>query len=344
MRIGRVDLDREILVVAEIGNNHEGSVALAERLVGLAAEAGAQAVKFQTIVPERLVAPDQTARLAQLRRLCLGYQDFEYLARAAEREGVLFLSTPFDVESARFLEPLVAAYKIASGDNTFAPLIRVCARSGKPLVVSTGLLDLEGARRVRNQVHGVWAEAGIQQDLALLHCVSQYPVPDEDANLGAIRDLMSLGVTVGYSDHTLGLDAAVLSVALGARIIEKHFTVDRQYSDFRDHQLSADPKELGELVRRVRQASTMLGGGRKEPTADELAVERAARRSVVAARDLPEGHILGADDVTWLRPGGGLEPGQEVQLIGRALAHAVSAGTPLRLQDVAAATGAAAGR
>lgn len=341
MRIGSVDLASDILIIAEIGNNHEGSVARAEELIGRAAEAGVGAVKFQTIVPERLVTSDQTARLTQLGRLCLDYDAFRHLAGVAVRAGVMFLSTPFDLESVSFLEPLVPAYKIASGDNTFFPLIAACARTGKPLIISTGLLDLGGVQRVQNVVEDTWRKGGIRQELAFLHCVVRYPAAPAEANLAAIRSLATLGATVGYSDHTLGIDAAVLAVVLGARIVEKHFTLDHHQSDFRDHQLSADPAQMTELVARVRDAVTLMGSGVKAPSPEEVMAGAAARRSIAAVRDLPAGAILGAADLTWLRPGGAFAPGDEGQVIGRILVRPVAAGAALRPEDLRDGSGAA---
>jgi N,N'-diacetyllegionaminate synthase len=326
MHIGDFDLDRRVMVVAEVGNNHEGSFALAEQMVALAAEAGADAVKFQTIVPERLISPKDEKRLAQLRRFQLPYGDFEKLARTAERAGLLFLSTPFDIESARFLTSLAPAFKIASGDNNFFPLIDVIARMGKPIILSAGMSELDDMRRTKQFIEAIWAEIGVSPGLAILHCVVSYPTAVQDANLMAIRQLASLGVTVGYSDHTLGIDAAVLSVALGARIIEKHFTIDKQHSDFRDHQLSADRADLKELVRRVREAEELLGNGDKRILDAEKALLVAARRSIVAARDLPAEAVLAWDDLGWLRPAGGLSPGRENELLGRQLACSVANG------------------
>lgn len=335
MRIGPVDTDRQVLVIAEIGNNHEGDVALAERMIGLAADAGADAVKFQTIVPARLVSASDTARIAQLERFRLDAAAFARLAAAAADAGVVFLSTPFDVDSVRMLDPLVPAYKIASGDNTFAPLLRAVAATGKPVIVSAGMTTLDEAARARDTVRGVWKETGADPGLALLHCVVSYPTPPEQANLRAINTLAQLGETVGYSDHTLGIDAAVLAVGLGARIVEKHFTVAKDHSDFRDHALSADPEELREMVRRIRAAEALLGTGRKAPQPAEAEASVKARRSVVAGRDLPAGWVLRPEDLDWVRPGGGVPPGGEDALIGRALRHSVARGAMLKPDDLA---------
>jgi N,N'-diacetyllegionaminate synthase len=329
MRIGPVDLDHDVLVVAEIGNNHEGDVGLAEELVGLAAAAGAQAVKFQTIVPERLVGPDQTARLAQLRRFALSAEDHARLARAAAKAGVMFLSTPFDVDSVAMLDPLVPAFKVASSDNNFVALLQRIAATNKPVLLSTGMTDLAGARAGLDTVRQAWRERNVDPGIVLLQCVSAYPTPAAEANLRAIPALAALGAMVGYSDHTLGITAAPLAVALGARVIEKHFTIDHDHSDFRDHKLSVNPAELKILVERIREANALLGDGTKRIMPSEAATAVAARRSIVAARDLPAGHAVTAADLTWLRPSGGLPPGQEKVLIGRKLRRAVGAGHQL---------------
>lgn len=335
MKIGHVDIDSEVLVIAEIGNNHEGDLALAEDLIGMAAEAGAQAVKFQTIVPEELVAPEQVARLAQLRRFALSADDHRRLAAAAHAAGVMFLSTPFSLSAVELLAPLVPAFKVASGDNDFVPLLEAVAASGKPILLSTGMADLDAVARAKAVIENSRpSAAAAAPGLVLLHCVSAYPTPGAEANLAAIRTLATLGTPVGYSDHTLGTAAAVLSVGLGARVIEKHFTISKTHSDFRDHRLSADPAELRELVDRVREANVLLGDGVKRTMPDEKATAEAARRSIAAARSLPAGHVLRMEDLAWLRPAGGMRPGEEAALLGRPLTRAVGAGERFSPKDV----------
>ena len=320
MKIGAFDLDRQVLVVAEIGNNHEGSYALAEELVGKAAEAGVGAVKFQTFRTGRFVDPRDEERFERMKRFELSEDEFGRLCRHARGAGLLFISTPLDLGSARFLGEIADALKIASGDNTFYPLIEQAAESGKPLIVSTGLADLAQIRRAASVVEGVWRGCGVEQDLALLHCVSGYPVPADQANLAAIPFLRrELDCTIGYSDHTIGADAAVMAVAMGARIIEKHFTIDNHYSDFRDHRISADPGTMKRLVDKVRDAQAMLG----QPTRMIQDCERdgvvAYRRSIAAARALEAGTVIDRDDITWVRPGGGIPPGREDVVLGRRL-------------------------
>jgi len=335
MKIGNFDTDKQVFIVAEIGNNHEGSYSLAEEMIGLAAKAGADAVKFQTFVPEKLVSKDNEARLRQLNRFKLTYEQFEKLKKVADHENIMFLSTPFDIESAQFLNGLLPAYKIASGDNTFYPLIETIARTGKPIMLSSGMTALDDLQNTINHIYAIWGLKGIDGgNLALLHCVVNYPVAPENANLLFINKLICLGVTVGYSDHTIGTEAAVLSVALGARIIEKHFTIDSNYSDFHDHAISADPKEFTTLVEKVRSTLVFMGDGNKRVLKSEEGMVRNIRRSIVAAHDLMEGTILALSDLTWVRPGIGLKPGDEHFLIGKVLRRKVRFGEPLLITDV----------
>ena len=333
MKIGDLDLDERVMVVAEIGNNHEGDFGLAQELIGLAAEAGVDAVKFQTFRTQHYVARRDRRRFEQLRSFELTIEQFEHLSRVADDAGVLFLSTPLDLQSAESLSTIVAAYKIASGDNTFGPLLEAVARTGKPVIVSTGLASMTEIRTARDTIRRVWSVRGIDQELALLHCVTSYPVPPEEANLAAIGTLKAaFGGTIGYSDHTLGIDAAVYAVAAGARIVEKHFTVDKGYSEFRDHRLSADPKEMPKLVRRIRALERTMGSGQKVPQPCERSVVESLRRSIAAARDLPAGAILRREDLTWMRPGGGFAPGREDCVLGHELAGAVRAGQVITSQ------------
>jgi sialic acid synthase SpsE len=334
MMIGSFDTNKNILLIAEIGNNHEGSVTLAEELIGKAAEAGAHAVKFQTIVPEELISASRPERITQLKRFQLSRAEFRHLAGVAQAEGVLFLSTPFDRESVHFLNPLVPAFKIASGDLTFFPLLKEVAGTGKQILLSTGMADMQEIARTRDFVFGIWESQGIRAELALLHCVSCYPTLPQNANLSAIQVLAGMGLTVGYSDHTLGIEAAVLSAAVGARIIEKHFTMDKKYSDFRDHQLSADPGEFSRLVHRVMEVSELLGSGEKVVGDCEQEGRVLFRRSIVAREDLEPGVRISWEQLAWVRPGGGLPPGSEGELIGRKMKRAVPRGGMILPADV----------
>jgi N,N'-diacetyllegionaminate synthase len=330
MKIGRIDTDKEILVVAEVGNNHEGRYEAAEEMVRAAARCGAQAVKFQTFKTELFTGPQDPARVARLKSFELSQDQFAALARVARAEGLLFISTPLDLESARFLGGIVDAFKIASGDNDFFPLMDEVASFGKPVLLSTGMADVPMIRAAVERIQGAWKRSGVRSEMAALHCVTSYPVPDHEANLLAIPRLKeSIPCTIGYSDHTLGNEAAVLAAALGARVIEKHFTLDKNTSDFRDHKMSADPVELEELVRRIKRVPDYLGSGEKTLRDCEKPFLVPARRSIAAARDLAAGETIALTDLVWLRPAGGLKPGEEARVVGRMALRAIRRGEPI---------------
>jgi N,N'-diacetyllegionaminate synthase len=326
MIIGTHDLGQRVLVVAEIGNNHEGQYERAADMIRHAAAVGAGAVKFQAITPSTLVSRTQPERLRQLETICLKLSHFEKLARVAERENILFMATPFDIESVEVLSPLVPAFKIASGDNDFFPLLDAVARTTLPLIISAGLCTVQRMAQIRDYILGAWRAIHVVQEMAILHCVSAYPTPADQAHLLRIRRLQDLGCTIGYSDHTLGIDAAVLAVALGARIIEKHFTIDKGLSGIRDHQLSADPVELSRLVVRIQQTETFLGKASDAPTECEWEGQTAFRRSIAAAEDLPAGSVILPSHLMWVRPGTGLAPGRETDCIGKVLRRSVLRG------------------
>jgi len=333
MRIGAVDLRERVAVVAEIGNNHEGDAVVAADLVRAAARCGADAVKLQAFATERYVARADEARFAMLSRFELPLDDYRRLGELARSLGLVFGITPFDVPTAHALAGDVDFLKIASGDNDFVPLIEAVAQADVPVVVSTGATDLDGVLVAAERLRTAWA--GRDPGLLVLQCTSAYPTPPTSANLRAIPEIAAhLGCAVGFSDHTEGVDAAPVAVALGARLVEKHFTLDRASSDFRDHALSADPAGLVELIRRVRVTEALLGDGHKRVESVEEPVVAAIRRSIAAARDLPAGHVVSREDLVWLRPGGGLRPGEEAVVEGRALRWAVAAGERLALSDV----------
>ncbi|MBM3571382.1 MAG: hypothetical protein FJX52_03330 [Alphaproteobacteria bacterium] len=337
MKIGPFDSSRQVLIVAEIGNNHEGSFTAAEDMVGRAAEAGAQVVKFQTFKTELFVSPIQAERFQRMKRFELSQDQFAKLAVQARQAGLAFMSTPLDMDSADFLAGIVDAIKIASGDNTFYPLIERAAGSGKPIVLSTGLADVPQIDFAYALIRRIWAAARRDPGLALLHCVAAYPVPAHHANVAAVRALAQrYSCAVGYSDHTLGTQACGLAVAAGARIIEKHFTLNNNYSDFRDHQLSADPPTFKRLVEEIRQIEAMMGTGEKVLQMEETEAVASIRRSIATARDVKSGQMIRPDDIVWLRPGDGIPPGEEQRVLGRRAAADLPAGTILKTEHVRA--------
>lgn len=344
MLIGDFDLSERVLVMAEIGNNHEGRPEVARELVEKAAAARAGAVKLQVFEPSHFVRPSQTERLAQLSRYQLPRQELAGLCELARSLDMVVVATPLDLASLEFIAPHVDGLKIASGDNDCIQLIERVADAGLPMLISTGLAETGDVRRAVEAVERRWAGRGVEQELAVLHCVSAYPVSPEGADLGRIPLLArELGRTTGYSDHTLGIEACLEAAALGARIIEKHFTLSHEFSDFRDHALSAEPAELTSLVSSLEEQASEAGSSAPaaapEPQEDARRAEEepnraALRRSIVAAAELSSGHRIAEGDLTWMRPRDGLAPGDEGLLVGKALVRDVGPGESIRAEDV----------
>jgi N,N'-diacetyllegionaminate synthase len=330
-------------IIAEAGVNHNGDLMLAKRLVDAAADAGADAVKFQTFKADRVVSThaakaryqkqttgSEESQLEMVRRLELPADAFRELRDHSDQRGLVFLSTPFDDESADLLQQLgVPAFKIPSGEVVNHPFLERIARMGKPMIVSTGMCYLsevdEAVRVIRR--------AG-NESLILLHCVSNYPADPEDVNLRAMQTMKTaFGLPVGYSDHTLGVEILLAAVAMGACVIEKHFTLDRTLPG-PDHRASLEPTELTTLVRGIRKVESALGLGRKEPAASEADTAAVARRSLVAACDIPPGTVLGEQHIAIKRPGTGLPPFLRQYLIGRQTKDAIPADAMLKLEHL----------
>lgn len=335
MIIENIDTSKKVMIVAEIGNNHEGSFDLAKKLVFKAAEVGVDAVKFQTFIPEHISGGDKS-RLERLRGFQLSHDQFLKLAQITKDLGLIFFSTPFDIESANFLNKIQPVFKIASGDNNFYPLIETILSYKKPTIISTGVADLFLVEELYNKILETCGIEFIETKLALLHCVSSYPVPDENANLGAITHLKKLfpRTTIGYSDHTMGINAPILSVMAGSRIIEKHFTINKNHSNFRDHQLSADPEDMYNLVAGVRQAEKFIGQQEIKLEPVEIEMNILVRRSIAAARDLAIGTKLKMSDIIWVRPGNGIPPGKENLILGKLTTQRLSRGQIIKLSDL----------
>lgn len=320
-------------VIAEAGINHGGDEGMAHALVDAAADAGADAVKFQTYVPELTALPGaplaayQRGRLEGdmldlARRHCLELDAWPRLAAHAADRGIVFCSTAFDLPSLELIVALgVDRLKVPSGEIVNAPLVRAAARTGLPAMVSTGMSTLAEVRRAID-----WWDVEDGAEIAVLHCTSAYPTPASEANLRAMLTLaIETGRPVGLSDHTLGRAAACTAVAMGACIVEKHLTLDHGLPG-PDHESSATPDELAALVAGVREVETLLGSARKEPGATELGVRPVARRSLRFARDLAAGHVLREEDLVALRPGTGVGVEHTDDLVGRELDGAVRAG------------------
>lgn len=334
MIIGKTNLENEVYVIAEIGNNHEGDIELASKLIKLAAEAGVNAVKFQAITPIELVNPNEKDRIKQLTKFCFNFEQFSYLSEVANKHNVDFICTPFSLKWIDPLSNICTALKIASGDNNFHDLIVEVSKKSLPIIISTGLINLQEVTSIVNVVKSSRPDFDIKKSLALLHCVSSYPASEEALNLKAIETMKTFGCEVGYSDHSIGNLAALISVSLGASIIEKHFTIDKNYSDFRDHQLSSDFNDMKELVLNVKRVKNSIGKGKKMPGSEELESLSSVRRSICATRDLSEGHKIENEDLIMLRPGNGLPPYQKNILIGKKLTNFKNFGETITLDDI----------
>jgi N,N'-diacetyllegionaminate synthase len=334
VNIGKVNLNTDVFIIAEIGNNHEGSIELAKELILKAADCGVDAVKFQSITPSELMSPLEIKRLNQLKRFEFNFNQFLELKELADSVGVGFMSTPFSRSWISKLSTICPALKIASGDNNYDYLLEDAARSELPIILSTGMTDLAGVKRACDLIMNIWGEEQKTPGLVLLHCVSAYPTPLNQANLGAINTLRSISKWVGYSDHTIGINAAVMAVSLGACVIEKHFTISKSYSDFRDHQLSADPEEMTLLVERVREAKVLMGDGCKRIMPVEVESNSLARRSIIITRKLNAGAILCSGDFDLLRPGSGMPPSQAGAVIGRKIKKQLEIGHQLSTLDL----------
>jgi len=336
MKIGNRDLTRSIFIVAEIGANHEGNFEVAKEMVQAAAEAGVDAVKFQTYRAEKLVAKAEKERYEHFKRFALGDGEFAELADLTQQHGLVFLSTPFDIEAVDFLDRLAPAFKIASGDITYLSLIKHIAQKGKPMFLSTGMANVEEIWQAIDIVKRANSKLIEENKLVLLHCVSSYPTNIEEANLRAIPFMKeAFHLPVGYSDHTLGILACLAAVALGACLIEKHFTLDKNRQGFRDHQLSADVKDITELVAKVRQLEKSLGEYKKEPTEHEMANRTSMRRSLAAKGNIPQGTIITEDMLAALRPEVGVPAYSLKEVIGKASKRNIARGEIILPEDVA---------
>lgn len=327
-----------VFVIAEAGVNHNGDVDLARRLVELAADAGADAVKFQTFRADRTVskfAPKaayqlQTTDVSEsqyemLKRLELSDKAHYVLMEQCRERGIRFLSTPFDEQSADFLVALgIQALKIPSGEITNRPFLEHVAKFGKPVILSSGMADLTEVGEALS-----WLRNAGSEDVTVLHCLSNYPADPAETNLRAMQTIAATyDVSVGYSDHTPGIEISLAAVALGARVIEKHFTLDQELPG-PDHKASLSPKELKALIRGIRSVSSALGNGVKQAAPSELENRTIIRRSLVALTDISSGATITRDMVGILRPATGLPPSRLGDVLNRRSLRAIPAGTPI---------------
>lgn len=309
----------KVVIIAEAGVNHNGSLEMACRLADEAKRAGADYVKFQTGIPENVISVraeqaeyqkhntgTSESQLDMVRKIMLRPDDFKPLKEYCDSIGIRFLSTPFDLDSIDILKPLeMDLWKIPSGEITNLPYLRKIASMGQPVVMSTGMSRLGEV----DDAVGVLLDGGLTLDMiTLLHCNTEYPTPYTDVNLRAMLTLRdAIGCRVGYSDHTLGIEVPVAAVAMGAEVIEKHFTLDKTLPG-PDHVASLEPAELKAMVSAIRHTEAVLGSGRKDVSPSERKNIAIARKSIIAARPISKGERLGPDNLTVKRPGNGLSP------------------------------------
>lgn len=337
-----------VFIIAEAGVNHNGDLKLALALCDAAQQAGADAVKFQTFRAADLVVPGaptaayqarQTGDLdqyAMLQRLELSLEQHQQIQAHCKAIGIEFFSTPFSVDAVDMLVDLgVKRLKLSSGELTHRVLVEHAAATQLPLLVSTGMGTMA---ETREALAWVRAARGHLNEVVVFHCTSSYPAPDDSLNLRALRsmaaDLAAPGLEIGYSDHSLGIEAPLAAVALGATVIEKHLTLD-QTMPGPDHSASLEPAEFASMVQGIRRVSAMLGDGVKAPRPDELETAKVARRSVVAAMDIEAGAVLTAAMLACRRPATGIAPRELPTLFGQRTRHALAAGSVLQWTDVA---------
>lgn len=326
IKIGKLVGDGEpCFIIAEAGVNHNGKIDLAKKLIDAAKNADADAVKFQTFKTEKILIKEapkaeyqkettgEGTQYEMIKKLELSEKDFEKIAEYAKQKGIIFLSTPFDEESADLLEKLdVPAFKIGSGDLTNLPLLEYIAKKNKTMIVSTGMSTLDEVREAVETVRNTG-----NNQIILLHCTSNYPANIEDCNLLAMHTLeKEFNVPVGYSDHALGITVPVAAAAMGASVIEKHFTLDKNLPG-PDHRASLEPDELKEMVKKIRNVEKALGTGEKKPAESEMEVQKLARKSIVARVNIHKGSIITRGMLAIKRPGTGLAPKYMKEVIGK---------------------------
>ncbi len=341
-----------VFIIAEAGVNHNGDPDRALAMVDVARQAGADAIKFQTFSTDKVIGP--TAEKAEYQKRETGEGSQRDMVRPLEMsedlhrrlgdrcrdQGVEFMSTPFDEEAADFLLDLgMKRIKVPSGEIVNHPFLRFLASKDRPLIVSTGMADLQESEEAVAVIAATRADCGftgpIEEMVTVLHCTSNYPAACSDVNLRAMRTIAeATSLPVGYSDHTLGVAVSTAAVGLGAVVIEKHFTLDSTLPG-PDHRASLEPDELARLVRQIRDVEAALGSPVKAPTESEIPVRAVVRRSVTARRGLPAGHTLTPEDLILLRPATGVPAKALDDVIGRTLKTPVAEGVPLQWEHLA---------
>jgi len=333
-------------IIAEAGVNHNGNINPAYKLVDKAKESGANAVKFQTFKTEKIVSrkaemasyqkenmKSRESQFDMLKKLELSYEDFRKIKKYCDSAGIIFLSTPDDEEGLDFLvdDLKVPAIKIGSGEITNLPFLKYAARKKVPIILSTGMSNLSEVEEAVNIItqNQDSVDASIFPPLTLLHCTSNYPCPMEEVNLKAMLTLKeAFKLPVGYSDHTLGIEVPIAAVALGARVIEKHFTLDKNLPG-PDHKASLEPEELKMMIKAIRNIEKALGDGIKKPNKSEIEIMKVVRKTLVAARDIKKGEIIKDKDIVIKRAGTGIPPKFKDVIVGMKINKDVEKDTPL---------------
>ena len=321
--------DNRVFIIAEAGVNHNGSTDLAKKLVTVAAEAGADAVKFQTFKAERIVSKSapkaeyqkQTSgsdesQFDMIKKLELDLSAHKELIAYCQKKDILFLSTPFDHESIELLDSLnLSMFKIPSGEITNLPYLRHIGKMGKPVILSSGMANLG---EIETALGILTSEGMCLENIRVLHCNTEYPTPMEDVNLRAMQTMAAAfpGIQVGYSDHTLGIEVPIAAMAMGATVIEKHFTLDRNMEG-PDHRASLEPDELKAMVKAIRNIEKAMGNGWKKPSPSESKNLSVARKSIVASKTIRKGEVLTEENLAVKRPGNGVSPMRWDEIVGK---------------------------
>lgn len=326
----------EFKIIAEIGCNHEGSFEKAIELTHLAADAGADIVKYQSYTPERYTSADNEERRARVTQFALTQQHYLALSEVATQRGMLFMSTPLTEDWVAFLNPLCCAFKIASGDITFKPVIKEAAKTGKHIILSTGAADLNEIDRAVMWIREVIGNDHLEDRLTLMHCVSAYPTPIEEANILSIPFLRDrYHVNVGYSNHVIGSTGCLAAVALGATLIEVHFTDQKEGRQFRDHSLSFDATDLKCFIQQANDVRLSLGQYGKVPQSCEKQNIPLIRKGIIAAKDIKAGEILTEEHLMYSRPATEFSSEDLVKIVGKKVIKDIKRGY-LILKEVVA--------
>lgn len=297
MKIKKFNTKKKVLVIGEIGNNHEGNFFNALKLIDMAKRAGVDAVKFQTYKTENFIDKKDKKNFHKFKKFELSFSSFKKLSIYARKKGLLFISTPLDIESYKFLDQICDAIKIASSDNNFSLLINKVLKNKKPVIISTGFLNTNQINHLTDQLN-----RKKRKNIAILHCVSAYPAAYDEINLSSLKKLKhSSNIEIGYSDHTIGVEASLCAVSLGARIIEKHITLNKKFSKFRDHLLSSDFLELKQLVEQIRKIEILLGKPFKKVQKREKKILNQVRRKIFAAKNINKNDLLNENNLNFLR-------------------------------------------